>query len=96
MATMGTYCKAYPIGRFREFAAWRERAENARPEKQETGGATVEAPRTLTDADWLYLQENLVVTDGIHLDQYVIFEDVTPAWERFCRDTLQFDGPAAA
>ena len=93
MATMGQYCKAYPIARFRECSVWRENAGNARPEKQEGGaGAT---PRVLTDTDCLLLPENLVVTDGIHRDQYVIFDEITPEWEAFCREQLPFEAPAA-
>jgi hypothetical protein len=94
MATMGMYCKAYPVGRFREFPAWREKAENARPEKQEADGRGVEAPRTLANEDCLYLQENFAVTDGIYIDQYVIFDEVTPEWEEFCKTSLQFEVPA--
>jgi hypothetical protein len=89
MATMGRYCKAYPIARFREFPAWREHAGNTRPEKAQ--GRDAETPRVLNDADCLYLQENLVVTDGIHRDRYVVFDEITPEWEAFCRDQLQFE-----
>ena len=38
MATMGKYCKAYPITRFREYKGWTEKAENARKEKRAADG----------------------------------------------------------
>jgi hypothetical protein len=85
MSKMGKYCKAYPIPKFREFSGWKENSANARKENY--------APRPLTDADCLYLQENLVVTDGIFLDENVIFESVTPEWTDFCKNTLQFELP---
>ena len=95
MATMGKYCKAYPITRLREFAGWTEKAENARKEKQPgADGKEVERPRALTDSDYLYLQENHVVTDGIFKDENIIFDHVTPAWITYCQTTLKFELPA--
>jgi hypothetical protein len=85
MAKMGRYCKAYPIPRFREFKGWAENSANARKENDE--------PRPLTDQDFLYLQENLVVTDGIFLDENIIFDQITSEWTDFCRDALQFEPP---
>lgn len=93
MATMGTYCKAYPIIRFREYKGWTEKAENARKEKGAADGKEVEDERQLTDKDHLYLQENYVVTDGVFLDENIIFDDVTPEWKDFCTHTLKFEVP---
>ena len=97
MATMGKYCKAYPITRLREFAGWTEKAENARKEKQPgADGKEVELPRALTDNDYLYLQENHVVTDGIFKDEHIIFDHVTPEWITYCQTTLKFEIPSFA
>jgi hypothetical protein len=41
----------------------------------------------------LYLQENFVVTDGVFLDQRIVFDDVTPEWVDFCKNTLKFELP---
>ncbi|RMF28683.1 MAG: hypothetical protein D6759_15295 [Chloroflexi bacterium] len=41
----------------------------------------------------LYLQENYVVTEGIFLDEEIVFDDVTPEWIEFCQETLQFRVP---
>jgi hypothetical protein len=84
---MGKYCKAYPIGRFREYPGWTEKTENFRIEKDASGnGQTPEKSH-------LYLQENYVVTDGIFMDENIIFDDVTPEWMNFCKDTLKFEVP---
>lgn len=85
MAKTGRYCKAYMIPSFRKFGGWRENSENAR---QENGVA-----RKLTDGDFLYLHENLVVTDGIFIDENVIFDNVTPEWVDFCKNELKFEIP---
>jgi hypothetical protein len=85
MGKMGSYCKAYPITRFRDFNGWTENSSNTRKED--------DAPRPLTDSDFLYLQENFVVTDGIFLDENVIFDNVTPEWIDFCKNTLEFEVP---
>jgi hypothetical protein len=93
MATMGRYCKAYPIRRLREFSQWAECSENTRRETNEVDGKEVEVNRELTDEDFLYLQENYVVTDGIFIDENVIFDHVTPKWKDFCDRVLGFEIP---
>lgn len=93
MPTMGKYCKAYPISRLREFSKWTERSENTRKDKNEIDGVEVEVARQFAESDFLYLQENYVVTDGIFLDENIIFDDVTPDWKSFCRNVLAFEAP---
>ncbi|HVG20213.1 MAG TPA: hypothetical protein VNI02_14280 [Blastocatellia bacterium] len=93
MAKMGKYCKAYPVERFREFGGWTENLQNLRKEKRQEDGKEVEAPRALGESDYFYLQENYTVTDGIFLDENVIFDNVTPEWIAFCKDTLKFEVP---
>jgi hypothetical protein len=87
MATMGSYCKAYPVSRLEEYAGWRETALPAEPVDPDAAG---EEP---LDERYLFLQENLVVTDGIFLDERIVFGDVTPAWIEFCQTTLEFAVP---
>ena len=111
MATMGSYCKAYPLRMFREFSGWKEDLQNLRKEKPEGGSPKeasagrrpkkmsheetppVETPRALTDDDHFYLQENFTVTDGIFLDENIVFDNVVPEWLDYCRDTLKFEVP---
>jgi len=94
MANVGKYCKAYPVGRLREFDEWKLNAENLRKEKTEIDGKEIEVPRQLTDNDFLYLQENHTVTDGIFVDENIIFSDVTDEWIDFCRMSLKFEPEA--
>jgi hypothetical protein len=107
MAEMGRYCKAYPVEKFREFGGWKENLQNLRGEKPQgqvkrkgpQNGAQDEAPqaetqRTLAAEDHLYLQENFVVTDGVFIDEHIIFDDVTPEWIDFCENTLGFEVPS--
>lgn len=63
MGTMGKYCKAYSLKKIRQFGGWTEKAENARKEKNAKGGE-IEAPRTLTDDNYLYLQETTLLQMG--------------------------------
>jgi hypothetical protein len=90
MTTLGKYCRAYPISQLRQFAGWIEKPENARQIKEEVDGEIVEGPRPLTDADYVYLQGNFTVTDGIFIDENVIFDAVTPEWIEFCRGVLGY------
>lgn len=93
MAKMGRYCKVYLAGEMRAFGGWSENSGNVRPETKEENGREVTVERTLTDDDLLYLQENYVVTDGIFMDEHVIFDQVTPEWVDYCKQTLQFELP---
>jgi hypothetical protein len=94
MATMGKYCKAYSIKKLRDFSGWTESAGNARKEKQkDADGKEIEVTRTLTADDYLYMQENYVVTDGIFKDENILFDQVTPEWIEYCQQTLKFEIP---
>ncbi len=93
MPNMGRYCKAYHVSSFRGYSDWSENRENLRKSKEKIDGQEVETPRELTDEDVLYLQENFTVTDGIFLDQNIIFDKVTPEWREFCTKTLGFELP---
>jgi hypothetical protein len=90
---MGKYCKAYTVKNFRQFDGWTENGSNARPEKEVVDGTEVTTPRVITDDDFLYLQENYTVTDGIFIDENIIFDAVTPEWTEFCKSTLEFEAP---
>lgn len=92
MTRMGRYCKAYPLTKLRTFSGWSENAQNVRKGKQ-GDGKDVEVERTLTDDDILYVQENYTVTDGIFLEENVIFDNVTPEWIDFCKSILEFEIP---
>jgi len=94
MAKMGKYCKAFQITRFREFGEWSENRQNARKEKRQVDGKEVDVTRDLTDQDFLYLQENFVVTDGIFIDENIIFDTVTVEWVDFCKQALGFEAPS--
>ena len=92
MTTMGRYCKAYPIDQLRKFAGWEEKLENLAPLENDEDGS--QQPRTALAADdYLFLQENYVVTDGIFLDEHIIFDRVTPEWQEFCTKELAFEIP---
>jgi len=65
------------------------------PKKKSPGEAPViETPRALNDEDFLYLQENFTVTDGIFIDENIVFDDVTPEWMDYCKNTLKFEVPS--
>ncbi|HEX2188185.1 MAG TPA: hypothetical protein VHG51_04770 [Longimicrobiaceae bacterium] len=94
MAEMGRYCKAYYAADFRKFPGWKENTSSLRKERQEVNGKEVEVERTeIKDDDILYLQENFVVTDGIFKDENVVFDEVSPEWESFCKGELAFEIP---
>jgi hypothetical protein len=91
MATMGKYCKAYPIQRFQEFYNWSENDQGYR--KEETEAKSTDVGPEQVGRSFLYLQENYIVTDGIFIDEHIIFDNVTEEWVEFCRSTLKFEVP---
>lgn len=88
MSTLGKYCQAYPLSQLRKFSGWVEKADGARVVQKEIDGEIVEVARTLTDEDYVYLQMNYTVTDGIFVDENIIFNDVTPQWIEYCQTVL--------
>ena len=88
MTILGKYSKAYPLSQLRRFSGWVERAENARTVRREVDGETIEEPRRLNDADYVYVHRNFTVTDGIFIDENIIFDEVTPEWIDYCRTVL--------
>ncbi|MEH1834786.1 MAG: hypothetical protein V7L29_22675 [Nostoc sp.] len=93
MAKTGRYCKACLLKQLREFSLWTEHLENVRKENQQVDGNVVEVERKLTDDNFLFLQENYVVTDGIIKDDIFIFDNVTPEWKEFCQTKLLYEIP---
>lgn len=93
MPNMGSYLKAYPMKSLREFPGWTEKLANAMTADDDEDSSV---PRTLTDNTFVYLQENYVVTDGIFLDENIIFDSVTPEWIEFCKNTLFLEVPQYA
>ena len=91
MGKMGQYCKAYPLADVRKFAGWQENAEGFR--KVESAETNEDRP---SDDHVVYVQENYVVTDGIFIDENIIFDDVTDALKEFCQNTLKFEQPHTA
>lgn len=82
MTQTGSYCKAYPVERFKAFTGWSEK-----PSAATTGS---ESP---SEYPHFFLQENFTVTRGIYVDEEVVFDEVTDAWKEFCRTELQFEVP---
>lgn len=81
MATMGSYCKAYPVSAFAQYTGWSEKPATVQQPAVEAGEG---------EERYLFLQENFVVTAGVFLDEDVVFDQVTPEWKAFCTETLEF------
>lgn len=93
MAEMGRYCKAYLASDLKKYPGWDPNLENLRQPESERPGEEPEERAELEDDDIVYLQEDLVVTDGIFRDENVLFEDASEEWKTFCEETLEFEVP---
>jgi hypothetical protein len=87
----GRYCKAYLVQDLREFPEWDALA--ARKPAAESSGLT---PSGWGDTDYLFLQEDYTVTDGLFLNENVVFDHVTDSWRTFCERQLGFPGSLEA
>lgn len=103
MAQMGSYCKAFYVRDLAAFDGWNPDLSALRPDTREEDGRDVEVPRdALGGDDVLFLQEDFAVTDGIFMDEHVVFAGAGEEWRAFCTGTLGFAvpddaaGPAAA
>jgi hypothetical protein len=74
------YQKAYPLKALRRFAGWKE--------KTQSGSAP-----PLTDESIVFLQQDLTVTSDCFDTKQVIFDEVSPEWEEFCRNEAGFVVP---
>lgn len=92
MATLGKYCKAYPVAKLRQFEQWAEGVSHLQDEGADTPKTAF--ARELNDEDVLFVQEDFTVTDGVFLDENVVFDRVTPEWKDFCKTNLQFEVPS--
>jgi hypothetical protein len=85
---MGSYCRAFYARDLAAFAGWRPDLSQLRAGGEGGRG-------TLGDDSVVYLQEDFRVTDGVYLDENVLFADAGPEWREFCAGTLGFAPPAA-
>lgn len=86
---MVKYCKPDLINKLHKFNQWsEEKPENT---KKEIDGQKVEVNRNLTDDNFLYLQENYIVPDGILANENIIFAHVTCECQEFCNKTIEFE-----
>ncbi|GCF08353.1 hypothetical protein [Dictyobacter arantiisoli] len=77
---MRKYCRAYHLKDLRQFSAWEEKGEENEPE--------------LTDDDIVYLWDDFtVVRSPVIPDKGLIFGEITPQWQEFCKETLKFEIP---
>jgi hypothetical protein len=95
MARTGSYCRAYHARDFAAFPGWRPDPSALRPAAEGADGGPARPSReALRNGDILYLQEDFSVTDGIFLDEHVVFADAGAEWRAFCTGALGFAPPA--
>lgn len=90
------YCKAFRLEALRAFPHWTEteanRSEEARDEVPGNGQTQTISNARAGDTI-VYLHENYVVTSLMWKDEDILFDQITPEWIQFCRETLEFQLP---
>jgi ankyrin repeat protein len=82
------YCKAVALKKLRQSPAWSESRINW---KQLEDDERPEGP--LADDDFIFLHRDFTVTQSMWPGENVIFNQVTPDWEKYCREALKFNPP---
>jgi hypothetical protein len=76
---MHNYCKAYHLRDLRQFPSWETRQQE---------------DEDLTDDTIVYLWDDFTaVKSPVLPEQGVLWQAVTPEWEVFCKETLNFEIP---
>jgi len=86
------YCKAYYLKDLRKFSGWFEnkinlKEESARPNPEDGNGAI------LSDEDVVFVHQDYSVTHSMWQNEDVIYNKITPEWQKFCSDSLRFKTP---
>ncbi|SES26915.1 hypothetical protein SAMN05216188_12930 [Lentzea xinjiangensis] len=74
------YCRAYPVAAVRAYPAWPQVGESVDDDSPEEGAL-------------VYVHDDFTVTSSIWPGEDVLLAEVTPGWERFCREELGFSAP---
>lgn len=84
------YCRAYLLDDLRRFSGWSESAATAaEPDAAGNGDAAAAA-----DANVVFIHRDFTVTRSIWIGEDVVFDAVTPDWQRYCTDVLGFLPPS--
>jgi uncharacterized protein len=88
------YCKAYPLSDLRRFSGWAESRINWKESKQ--GGHKDDGVAHGDGAshdEIVFIHDDLTVTQSMWRAENVIFNQISPEWEEFCKDVLNFKVP---
>jgi ankyrin repeat protein len=72
------YCKAYPLSELRKFLGWKEKQNDEQPSGED---------------DYVFVHQDLTVTRSMWHNEDIVFNQLTPEWEEFCVNVLNFKVP---
>lgn len=84
------YCKAHYLRDLRKFPDWSEKEPSSEAGDADTGDGDASE---LTDDSIVYIHQDFTVTRSMWHGEDVVFDDVTPEWQRFCEVELEFAVP---
>ena len=85
------YCRAYVLSDLRQFPGWTESRINWK-ENSDNGDAGSDS-QALSDNDIVFLHDDSTVTQSMWRNRNIIFNQVSPEWQEFCANTLNFKVP---
>jgi len=85
------YCRAYVLKDLRQFPGWTESRINWKDADE--GGEAEGGDQGLSDEDIVFLHDDSTVTQSMWRDRNIIFNQVSPEWQEFCTNTLNYKVP---
>ncbi len=73
------YCKAYQLDQLRQFKGWAAHSQGDNPDA--------------SGEDLVFVWEDFTVTKDCFEETDYLIDTVTPEWEAFCKQALQFAVP---
>ena len=92
-ASQQRYCKAYYLRDLKKFSAFREGRREWNVSAYWPDEIKGMFEKKLEPDDVVFIHQDLSVTRSMWHGEHVIFDDASPEWSSFCRDTLQFAVP---
>lgn len=89
MVAMSSYCKAYDLTTLTQFPNWKMK-DGVSLVPVSGGGAEDKVGDSENRHYYLFLHDNFRVTTGVHSNEGIVYDEITPEWIEFCKSTLKF------
>lgn len=91
--TTRPYCKAYYLQTLRKFPNWSETRKNWQINKHWSDEIKADFEKDFEDDDVVFVHQDCTVTRSMWHGEHIVFDAISPEWEEFCKQELEFAIP---